>query len=147
MRTVNEILLEKGPYFNYIEASASVRDAITLMKSQNISYLIVMEKGNYAGIVSERDYAHKIVLMNKHSNTTLVKEIMSTDLPVICGTDIGERCMILMNAVKSRYLPVFDGLDFKGVITIHDLMRDAIAENQRIIKSIPGKKFSRYYWI
>ena len=145
MRTINKILQQKGPHFNYIEASAFVIDAITLMKCENISYLIVRENGNYAGLISERDYAQKVILMGKHSDTTLVKEIMTTDLPIASGTDSWEQCMILMDASKSRYLPVFDGFNFKGIITIHDLMREAIAENQVLVTTVKREKSSRTY--
>ncbi|HEY6975885.1 MAG TPA: CBS domain-containing protein [Chitinophagaceae bacterium] len=144
MHTIHEILQRKGPHFNYIEASAFVIDALTLMKCENISYLIVTENGKYIGIISERDYAHKVILMGKHSDTTSVKEIMTTDLPIVSETDTAEQCMVLMNSSKSRYLPVFDGFNFKGIITIHDLMREAIAENQD-----PGKpaEKERHYWV
>src|SRR5690348_4073123 len=118
MRIIQEILRQKGPHFNFIEAYAFVIDALTLMKCENISYLIVTENGNYLGIISERDYAHKVILMGKHSDTTLVKEIMTTDLPIVAETETTEQCMLMMNASKSRYLPVFDGLEFKGIITI-----------------------------
>jgi len=146
MHTIYEILRQKGPHFNYIEASVFVIDALTLMKCENISYLIVLEDGNYAGVISERDYAQKVILMAKHSDATMVKEIMTTDLPIVSETDTVEQCMILMNASKSRYLPVFDGFDFKGIITIHDLMRETIAENQNL-KNAPDKKPSRHYWV
>jgi signal-transduction protein with cAMP-binding, CBS, and nucleotidyltransferase domain len=146
MRTIYEILQQKGPHFNYVNATDFVIDALTLMKSENISYLIVRDKENYVGIISERDYAQKVILMGKHSDTTLVREIMTIDLPIVSETDTTEQCMILMNASKSRYLPVFDGLNFKGVITIHDLMRESIAENQNRIANT-GKKSSRYYWV
>src|SRR5215813_9740216 len=121
MRTVNEILKQKGPHFNFIEADDTVLDAITLMKCENISYLIVFENDKYVGIVSERDCAQKVILENKHSDITLVKEIMTKDLPIVSGEDTGEQCMPLMNASKSRYLPAFDNGVFKGVVTIHDL--------------------------
>ena len=147
MRTIHEILEQKGPHFNYIEASAFVIDALTLMKCENISYLIVREDGNYVGIVSERDYAHKVILMGKHSDTTVVKEIMTTDLPIVSETDTTDQCMIMMNASKSRYLPVFDGLNFKGIITIHDLMRETIAENQKPDKPVEKEKLLRHYWV
>jgi CBS domain-containing protein len=149
MRTVSEILKQKGPQFNYIDANRTVLEAISLMKTENISYLIVRDNGAYAGIVSERDYTHKVILQDKHSDTTQVKDIMSKDLPVAALTDTAEQCMMLMNSSKSRYLPVFDGLEFKGVITIHDLMREAIAANEK-----PGaksteqhEKLMRDYWI
>jgi signal-transduction protein with cAMP-binding, CBS, and nucleotidyltransferase domain len=147
MRTIHEILQQKGPHFNYVEASAFVIDALTLMKCENISYLIVWENGNYVGIISERDYAHKVILMGKHSDTTLVKEIMTTDLPIVSETDTTEQCMLMMNASKSRYLPVFEGLNFKGIITVHDLMRESIAENQKSDKPIEKEKLLRHYWV
>ena len=130
MRTVKQILKQKGPYFNFIGVDDTVLDAITLMKCENISYLIVFENNNYAGIISERDYAQKVILNNKHSDTTLVKDVMTKDIPIISEGDTAEHCMILMNASKSRYLPVFDNAEFKGVITIHDLMRETIREKQ-----------------
>jgi signal-transduction protein with cAMP-binding, CBS, and nucleotidyltransferase domain len=144
MHSINEILSKKGPHFNCIDANAFVLEAITLMKSEGKSYLIVKDEDKYAGIISEKDYTHKVALMNKQSDTTLVKEIMTTDLPIVAHTDTAEQCMILMNASKSRYLPVFDELTFKGVITIHDLMREAIDESQKT-KTMSEHESSRVY--
>jgi len=149
MRTVREILKQKGPCFNYIDAAATVIEAISLMKTENISYLIVRENGEYAGIISERDYTHKVILADKHSDTTCVKEIMSKDLPIANPDDTAEECMMLINSSKSRYLPVFEGLEFRGVITIHDLMREAIAasEKHQAKHSEHHEKLIRDYWI
>jgi len=149
MHNVSEILNQKGPHFNYIDAKRTVLEAISLMKTENISYLIVRENGAYAGIICERDYTHKVILQDKHSDTTLIKDIMSKDLPVAALTDTAEQCMILMNSSKSRYLPVFDGLEFRGVITIHDLMREAIAANEKqgATPSEHHEKLLRDYWI
>lgn len=147
MRTVSEILLQKGPHFNFIESEATVIDAIGRMKTENISYLIVLENGKYTGVVSERDYARKVILANKHSDTTLVKEIMTTDLPIISYTDSAEHCMLLMNASKSRYLPVFADAVFKGVITMHDLFRETINDNLRIIEGMQSENAQQHYWI
>ena len=149
MRTVSEILKTKGPHFNFIAPARTVIEAINLMKTENISYLIVREDGKYIGIISERDYTHKVILLNKHSDTTLVKDIMSKELPYVSLNDTAEHCMILINSSKSRYLPVFDGLEFKGVITIHDLMREAIAANEKhgAEHSEHHEKLLRDYWI
>lgn len=140
MRTVSEILKHKGPQFNFIEANETVLDAISLMKCENISYLIVFENNNYIGVISEKDYAQKVILNNKHSCNTLVKEVMTKDLPIVSGEDTIERCMLLMNASKSRYLPVFDNAVFKGVITIHDLMRETLQEKMEL-------HGPQHYWI
>ena len=136
MRTINEVLQQKGPHFNYIDANATVLQAILVMKSENISYLIVNENGKYAGIISERDYTHKVILENKQSSTTLVKEIMTKDFPIISSSDTADQCMVIMKSSKSRYLPVYDGPDFKGIITIHDLMREAILQNEKSSESM-----------
>ena len=149
MRTVKEILKTKGPHFNWIDGGASVRDAIGLMKAENMSYLIVREDNEYAGIISERDYTHKVILQDKHSDTTLVREIMTTDVPVVTLSDTAEQCMMLMNSSKSRYLLAFEGSQFMGVITIHDMMREAIAANEKhgAEQSEHHEKLMRDYWI
>lgn len=148
MRTINEVLQQKGPHFNYIDSNATVLEAIMVMKSENISYLIVNEGDNYAGIISERDYTHKVILENKQSATTLVKEIMTKDLPAVSSSNTAEQCMVIMNAAKSRYLPVFDTLIFKGIITIHDLMREAILQNEKSsepMKAALNDKAMKFY--
>jgi CBS domain-containing protein len=127
MRTIQEILYSKGTQFNFIDANATVLEALSLMKCENLSYLIVLDKGKYAGIFSENDYARKVILMDRVSGRTPVRDVMSADLPMATATDTAEYCMKLMNMHKTRYMPVFEDFDFKGVITIHDLMREAIA--------------------
>lgn len=132
MHTVAEILQNKGPVFNTVDADTLVLHALESMKARNLSYLVVQRNNEYLGLISERDYAHKIILMNKTSDTTTVAEIMSTNLPVVSSSTTVEDCMIIMNNLQTRYLPVFDGSEFKGVITIHDLMRQAIRKNEEI---------------
>jgi CBS domain-containing protein len=128
MRTISEILENKGRQFNYIDANVTVLEALSVMKVENFSYVIVTDKGKYAGIFSENDYARKVILMDKNSATTLVREVMAADLPMITGKDAGELGMRLMNIHRTRYIPVFDDFEFKGVLTINDLMREAIAD-------------------
>ena len=126
MSKIKEILEKKGPHFNIVAPTTPVLDALTIMQSENLSYVVVMEENQFLGIMSERDYSHKIKLQGRHSDSTTVKEIMTRDLPVIGLQEELERCMILMNGYKTRYLPVFDTIEFKGVITMNDLMRDVL---------------------
>src|SRR5215471_21195615 len=101
MRTVKDILQQKGPQFNFIRPDATVLEAITIMKTENISYLIVKDDNDrYLGIISERDYTHKVILENKHSDTTKVKEIMTTGLAIAHPEDSTSHCMLLMNTSK-----------------------------------------------
>jgi CBS domain-containing protein len=131
MSKIKEILQKKGPNFNVVTPNTKVVEALSIMKSENLSYVVVMDDGKYLGIMSERDYTHKIKLQGKHSELTVVKEIMSTDYPVIGFEEQLQRCMVLMNVYKTRYLPIFDEMEFKGVITMNDLMREAIEKDDK----------------
>ncbi len=130
MKTVKQILASKGHEFNYISAKAKVIDALSMMKSTNRSYVIVMDNDQFEGIMSETDYSQKVILLGKHSNQLEIKDIMSTNLQTVNYTDTSHRCMQLMNTFKTRYLPVFDGNEFKGVITMNDLLRASINDNE-----------------
>jgi signal-transduction protein with cAMP-binding, CBS, and nucleotidyltransferase domain len=132
MRTAKDILQQKGAHFNSVKHNETVFNAIGLMRAENISYLIVKDDNDkYLGIFSERDYAHKVILENKQSGTTKVGEIMTTDLANASPEDSTSKLMLLINNSKARYIPVFDGNNFMGVITIHDLMREAMADYEK----------------
>lgn len=126
MNTVRHILDKKGPYFNGVPSSLKVIEALSLMKAENLSYVIVKDGDQFKGIMTERDYAQKVVLLNKNSTDTTVGEIMTTGLPSVSMDTIAEECMKLMNQHKTRYLVVFEDFDFRGIVTIHDLMRDSL---------------------
>jgi predicted transcriptional regulator len=129
MCKIKDMLQKKGPVFNVVTPDTKVVEALNIMKSENLSYVVVMQDGNYLGIMSERDYTHKVKLQGKKSETTTVKDIMSSDYPVVgFGEDL-QRCMVLMNVYKTRYLPIFDEMNFQGVITMNDLMREVIAKD------------------
>ena len=129
MCNIKEILQKKGPVFNVVTPDTKVVEALNIMKSENLSYVVVMQDGNYLGIMSERDYTHKVKLQGRKSETTTVKDIMSSDYPVVgFGEDL-QRCMVLMNVYKTRYLPMFDEMNFQGVLTMNDLMREVIAKD------------------
>lgn len=130
MKTLKQIINKKTLHFNFVTPDTKVIDAIALMKIENISYVIVMEEQNYLGIFSEKDYTQKVILQNRNSSQTLVKEIMTIDLPIVTGEDSFDKCMEIMNTFKVRYLPMFEGYIFKGVITINDLLEATIEEKK-----------------
>lgn len=130
MCKIKEILSRKGPSFNIVSPDTKVLDALKLMQSENYSYVVVMEDDNYLGIMSERDYIHKIKVLGNKQDTATVKEILNCNLPVVNYEDDLNRCMILMNVYKTRYLPVFDELEFKGILSMNDLMTEIIEENK-----------------
>jgi CBS domain-containing protein len=129
MSKIKDILQKKGPVFNVVSPDTKVVEALNIMKSENLSYVVVMDNENYLGIMSERDYTHKVKLQGKKSETTTVKDIMSSDYPVVSFDEELQRCMVLMNVYKTRYLPIFDEMKFQGVITMNDLMREVIAKD------------------
>jgi len=129
MSKIKEILQKKGPVFNVVTPDTKVVDALTIMKTENLSYVVVMQDGNYLGIMSERDYTNKIKLQGKKSETTTVKDIMSSDYPVVGYEEDLQRCMVLMNVYKTRYLPIFEEMNFQGILTMNDLMREVIAKD------------------
>jgi signal-transduction protein with cAMP-binding, CBS, and nucleotidyltransferase domain len=132
MRTVNDILTAKQKTFNSIQPGALVIDAINLLNSVNLSYLIVMDGVEYKGIFCERDYTRNVILKGRSSNTTMVKDVMTTDLPMVELNDTVEHCMHLMNSYRSRYLLAYNDQRFIGVITIHDLLRQVISEKEEV---------------
>ena len=104
MSKIKAIILKKGPHFNVVSPDTKVIEALTIMKAENLSYVVVMDDHQFLGIMSERDYTHKIKLQGRNSDSTTVKEIMTHDLPVIGLQEELERCMILMNVYKTKYL-------------------------------------------
>jgi signal-transduction protein with cAMP-binding, CBS, and nucleotidyltransferase domain len=132
MRTVEDILDSKARPFNFIEPDALVFDALQLMNSVNLSYLVVMHGTTFHGIFSERDYSRNVILKGLHSNTTTVKEVMSVALPQIGLHDSVEHSMNMLNTHKTRYLVVMHEGHFRGVVTINDVLREAIANKELV---------------
>jgi len=133
MKTVKDILESKQKAFNIIGPDTMVFDALVQLNSVNLSYMIVMDGNEYKGLFSERDYTRNVILKGRASNSTTVKEVMTTDLPMVNLNDTAEYCMHLMNAHKTRYLLAYDGeSQFMGVITIHDLLRQVIANKEEV---------------
>ena len=145
MRIVDDILGSKPNPDNIIEPDALVIDALKMLSSVNLSYLIVMEGNDYKGVFCERDYSRNVILKGRSSNSTKVKEVMTTDLPVVHTTDTVEHCMHVMNINKSRYLVAF-GPDntFEGIITIHDLLRQVIANKELVFDTSVAEQLINY---
>jgi len=136
MLTVKHILQSKTKPFNSISPQTLVIDALNLLNSVNLSYLVVMDDEEYKGIFSERDYSRNVILKGRASNSTKVAEVMTTDLPIVSLSDTVEQCMHLMNSHKTRYLLAYDESKvFAGVITIHDLLRQVINNREAVFNT------------
>jgi signal-transduction protein with cAMP-binding, CBS, and nucleotidyltransferase domain len=132
MRIVRDIINSKPESTNIIAPDALVIDALQMLSTVNLSYLIVMDKGEYKGVFCERDYSRNVILKGRSSVSTKVKEVMTEDLPEVGLTDSVEQCMILMNSYRTRYLLAYENDRFAGVITIHDLLRQVIASKEDV---------------
>jgi CBS domain-containing protein len=119
-----------------IEATDSVYNAIKIMADKQIGALIVKENGAIAGIVTERDYARKIVLMDRSSKTTPVRDIMSTAVRFVRPEQTTDECMALMTERRMRHLPVLDNDQLIGMVSIGDLVKNIIAEQQFTIQQL-----------
>lgn len=132
MNTVNDILIHKSFQNNIIDAGEKVIDALAALKAVNLSYLVVKENDEITGIFSERDYARKVVLEGRSSNEVKVGDVMSVDLPVVSPRDSIEHCMNLLANVGRRYILVKDNGVYRGVITIHDLLREILQNRESV---------------
>jgi CBS domain-containing protein len=136
MRTVQNILDTKGEALNVVAPGTKVIEALNLLNSINLSYLIVKDNDDYEGIFSERDYSRNVILKGKSSSSSVVEEVMTVDFPVVGVTDSVEHCMYLINSHKTRYLLAYDDNEkFVGVITIHDLLRQVLASKEQVFDS------------
>lgn len=133
MNTVKNLLNRKGRPLISVAPETPVFDALKVMADENIGSVSVMDGEDFLGIMTERDYSRKVILKNKHSNDTQIREIMSTELPRVSPeTSIGE-CMELMNDKNIRYLPVFENDKIAGIISISDVIRETILAQQQAI--------------
>jgi len=124
--------MSKPVPFNNIESNALVIDALQMLNSVNLSYLVVKRDDDFKGIFCERDYSRNVILKGRSSANTKVEEVMTTDLPVVEVSDTVEHCMNLMISHKARYLLAYDDQQFAGVITIHDLLRQVISNKEAV---------------
>jgi len=136
MRTVQDLLQEKGTQVYSIEENATVYEALQRMAEKNIGALLVKRGDHYTGIISERDYARKIVLKGKFSKDVPVREIMMTQLFSVRPDEDVEICMELMTQKRVRHLPVIEGDRMVGIISIGDIVKAIIEHKEEIIEQL-----------
>lgn len=128
--TVNQIVDKKGSQVYAVMPNITVYEALKVMGEKNIGAILIIENDVLKGILSERDYARKIVLKDKTSRNTLVHEIMETELTPVKPSDTIEYCMELMSSKRMRHLPVLNNNTVIGIISIGDVVQ-AIIEIQK----------------
>lgn len=136
MHTVREILEKKGKEVWTINPDTMVVQALSIMAERNIGALLVMDAQGVAGIFSERDYARKVALKGKSSDDTAVREVMSTEVITIQPGQSVRDCMQLMTERHIRHLPVEEGGSVQGMISIGDVVKAIISEQQTTIRHL-----------
>jgi CBS domain-containing protein len=136
MRSVKDILQEKGTRVYSISPDANVYEALQMMAEKNVGALMVMEGDTVAGLISERDYARKIVLKGRFSKDVPVREIMTADVIRITPDVDVEECMELMTDKRVRHLPVFKNDRLIGIISIGDIVKAIIEHKEEIIEQL-----------
>ena len=137
MTLVSDILKTKTEHaVHTIAPTASVYDAEQTMAQKTIGSLLVVDAGQIVGMLTERDYARKIALMDRSSKATPVRDIMSSRVMYVQPRHTSHECMALMTENRVRHLPVLDGGKLVGLVSIGDLVKDIISEQQFIIEQL-----------
>ncbi|HEX6062802.1 MAG TPA: CBS domain-containing protein [Longimicrobiales bacterium] len=136
MKTVRQLLQAKGGAVHSVSPDARVFEALKLMAEKEIGALLVTEGGALVGIISERDYARKVILHGKSSHDIPVREIMTSNVVTVTPNQTVDQCMALMTSKRIRHLPVTEAGRLVGLVSIGDLVKEVIAEQEQSIKQL-----------
>lgn len=136
MKTVAQMLKLKPARVISVGPEASVLDALRVLAQEDVGAVLVMDGPRLVGIFSERDYARRVALKGKSSINTPVSEIMTREVLFVTPAHTNDECMALMTDKRARHLPVMDNGRVVGVLSIGDLVKDAISEQQFIIEQL-----------
>lgn len=136
MTTIKHILEAKGNQIWSVTPDSNVFDALKLMADKNIGALLVLENDELVGIMSERDYARKVVLVGKSSKDCSVRDIMTAKVVFLRSDQTAQDCMALMTDKRFRHMPVFDDDKLMGIISIGDLVKAVISDQEFTIQQL-----------
>ncbi len=137
MKTVEQILRSKGSDFWFVAPDTMVYEALKLMAEKDVGALLVLESGaDLVGIISERDYARKVILKGKSSLDTPVREIMSRPVTAVAPQQTVEECMAVMTEKRVRHLPVLVSDRVVGIVSIGDLVKASLDEKDFLIRQL-----------
>jgi len=136
VKTVAQVLEGKNSRVIAVAPGSTVLAALELMAQREVGAVLVLDGPRLAGILSERDYARKVILLGKASKDTLVQEIMTAALICVRPEDTIDHCMNLMTDKRVRHLPVLEGERLVGVVSIGDVVKEMIAEQKFLIEQL-----------
>jgi CBS domain-containing protein len=138
MRFVSQLLDKKGHDVWSVTPSTTVFDALRLMAEKKVGAVLVLEEDRLVGVFSERDYARKVILQGRSSEDTEIKVVMTSKVVCVTLDRSTEECMTLMTEKRVRHLPVMDGDNLVGVISIGDVVKSMISEREQVIEQLEG---------
>jgi len=136
MATVRQLLRTKGNEIWSVAPQATVYEALQIMSEKDVGALLVLDTGNLVGIFSERDYARKLILKGRFSKDTTVTELMTHEVLYVEPQSTIEDCMALMTAKRIRHLPVLEKERLIGVVTIGDVVKQIISDQEFTIRQL-----------
>ena len=136
MKLIKHLLDRKGRHIVSVVPDTTVLEAITLMADKSIGSLLIMENDELLGIVTERDYARKVIIKGRSSKTTLVSEIMTTGVFTSSSSETVNSCMALMTEKRIRHLPVVEDNQVVGMVSIGDLVEAIISDQKEEIEQL-----------
>lgn len=134
MEKVADVLNGKFPQFNSVAPNCFVSDALFQMSCENVDYLIVLEDEKFVGVLTDNEIARKVLYDERPLKTVRVSEFMSRSLPVVTSDASLETCMQLMERFNTRHLAVYDRFDFKGVISLQDVMLQTLSRRKAVFE-------------
>lgn len=139
-KPLKRVLAAKAPGAHAVAPNTSILAALRLMADEEIGFLLVLDGTKLVGVVSERDYARKVILQGKASNDTPVQDIMSRDVVSVGLEHTIPECMALMNRHGLRHLPVVEGATVIGVLSVRDLLKEIVEHHERLIRNLELEK-------
>ncbi len=136
MKSARQLLEVKGSDVWSVPPDAAVYDAIEMIAAKGVGALMVLDEGALGGVISDRDNARKVILLGRSSKDTAVKEIMTARVIYARPDQTVEDCMALMTEKRIRHLPIVDGEELLGVVSIGDLVKTMLAEQQFVIEQL-----------
>jgi signal-transduction protein with cAMP-binding, CBS, and nucleotidyltransferase domain len=136
MKPVSELLKNRNATLYQVAPKATVFEALQWLAKFGVGAMVVMDNDKLVGVFSERDYTRKVALQGKNSKETTVADIMTREVITVTSTTGTRTCMTLMSQKKIRHLPVVDGTQVKGMISIRDIMDDIISDHEQTISQL-----------
>ena len=138
METIRQVLARKGGKVHSVSPQATIYEALAVMAEHDVGAVLVVEQGRLVGVFSERDYARKVVLKGLVSRDVQVGQLMTPEPHTVHSSNTVEEVMSLMTEKRFRHLPVVDGGQLVGIVSIGDMVKSVVSEHERTIRQLSG---------